>query len=92
MTELNRATETEEPEVEDALAGVTWPSLPSEQPEAARDPAVSAVLDRLGALPETPVSGHSDIYGGLYDELMEALNEDVAGHISAMGDASDEQA
>ncbi len=45
-----------------------------------QDPAVSAVLDRLAAVPQTPVSGHGEVYAGMHDALLEALNEDVAGH------------
>lgn len=43
-----------------------------------QDPAVSAVLDRLAALQQTPVSGHGELYAGMHDALLEALNEDVA--------------
>lgn len=44
-----------------------------------QDPAVSAVLDRLAALRQTPVSEHGEVYAGMHDALLEALNEDVAG-------------
>ena len=44
------------------------------------DPAVSAVLDRLAAVRQMPVSGHGEVYAGMHDALLEALNEDVAGH------------
>ena len=43
------------------------------------DPAVNAVLERLTAVPNTPVSGHGEVYAGMHDALLEALNEDVAG-------------
>jgi hypothetical protein len=45
-----------------------------------QDPAVSAVLDRLAAVRLTPVSGHGELYAGMHDALLEALNEDVASH------------
>jgi hypothetical protein len=89
MTEPNHATATDVAETEEAPAGVSWPSLPSEpatQSSAAQDPAISSLLDRLGALPGMPVSGHGAVYAGLHDDLMEALNEDVTGHDNATGD------
>ncbi len=66
-------------------AEAPWPALPSELASAdpsgklaaVQDPAVSAVLDRLGAVPHTPVSGHGELYAGMHDALLEALNEDV---------------
>ncbi|RKR13956.1 hypothetical protein [Arthrobacter oryzae] len=74
-------------------ADVAWPVLPSQlragdghghQTHGARtpikDPAVSAVLDRLAALQQTPVSGHGELYAGMHDALLEALNEDLASH------------
>lgn len=45
-----------------------------------QDQAVSVVLDRLAALRQTPVSEHGEVYAGMHDALLEALNEDVAGH------------
>ena len=67
-------------------AGVAWPDLPSRgaqgQQAQGQDPAVSAVLDRLSALQQTPVSGHGEVYAGMHDALLEALNEDVAGPAS----------
>jgi hypothetical protein len=50
-----------------------------EQQTHVQDPAVSAVLDRLAALRQTPVSEHGEVYAGMHDALLEALNEDVAG-------------
>ena len=44
-----------------------------------QDPAVSAVLDRLAAVRQAPVSEHGEVYAGIHDALLEALNEDVAG-------------
>jgi hypothetical protein len=96
MTEPNHATATEAPETEEAPAGVSWPSLPSEpatqtsaaQNSLGQDPAVSFLLARLGALPGRPVAGHGEVYAGLHDELLEALNEDVSGHENATGEAS----
>lgn len=92
MTELNHAPEAEEPNEEHAPAGLSWPTLPAgffaERPDAVQDPAITAVLERLGALPGTPVSGHDEVYSRLHEELMEALNEDVTGHSNATRDAS----
>jgi hypothetical protein len=96
MTEPNHATATEAPETEEAPAGVSWPSLPSEpaaqtsaaQNSLGQDPAVSSLLERLDALPSRPVAGHGEVYAGLHDELLEALNEDVSGHENATGEAS----
>jgi hypothetical protein len=96
MTEPNHATATEAPETEEAPAGVSWPPLPSEpaaqtstaQNSLGQDPAVSSLLERLGALPGRPVAGHGEVYAGLHDELLEALNEDVSGHENATGEAS----
>jgi hypothetical protein len=99
MTEPNHATATEAPETEEAPAGVSWPSLPSEpaartsaqtsaQNSLGQDPAVSSLLERLNALPGRPVAGHGEVYAGLHDELLEALNEDVSGHENATGEAS----
>lgn len=51
-----------------------------EHTAAVLDPAVNAVLDRLGAVRQMPVSGHGEVYAGMHDALLEALNEDVAGH------------
>lgn len=63
-------------------AAVPWPELPSALPRVTgpelRDPAVDTLLERLGTLVSTPVSGHSEVYAALHDELLEALNEDVA--------------
>ena len=87
MTELNPETDPAtgtDPETPEAGAG--WPS--SHGGAAASDAAVDALLERLGALPSTPVSQHGGIYGALHDDLMEALNEDVTGQPDAMGDAA----
>jgi hypothetical protein len=32
------------------------------------------------------VSGHGEVFAGLENDLMEALNEDVSGHDNARGD------
>ena len=75
-------------------ADVAWPELPTRQlpaelsghaaaehrAAAVLDPAVNAVLDRLAAVRQTPVSGHGEVYAGMHDALLEALNEDVTGH------------
>ncbi|CAH0149083.1 hypothetical protein SRABI26_00664 [Arthrobacter sp. Bi26] len=51
-----------------------------EQQAHVQDAAVSAVLDRLAAVRQTPVSGHGEVYADMHDALLEALNEDVASH------------
>jgi hypothetical protein len=61
-------------------AGVDWPALQAQGQAHGQDPAVSAVLDRLAAVRLTPVSGHGEVYAGMHDALLEALNEDVASH------------
>ncbi len=38
------------------------------------------MLDRLAALEQAPVSEHGELYAGMHDALLEALNEDVASH------------
>ena len=54
-----------------APARVDWPALPA----SAMDPDVERLLERLGTLPELPVSGHGEVYAGLHHDLREALNE-----------------
>lgn len=98
MTEPNQAPEAEaqEPEAPEPEAAVAWPALPSEQSgdsqdgtqDGTQDAAVDALLERLGALPSTPVSGHGEAYAALHDDLAEALNEDVAGQNNSTGDAA----
>ena len=74
MTEPNRTTETD-PDAPPARA--SWP-LPAEPDGGGRvlsaDPAVTALLDRLGDLPELPVARHGDVYAALHDDLLAALN------------------
>src|SRR6478736_2317561 len=65
MTELNPSTAAQPDSPEHAEARIDWPA-PGGDP-AAGDPAVDALLLRLGDLPELPVA---------------ALNEDVAGQAS----------
>jgi hypothetical protein len=89
----NQAPHQQPAEAPAPPADVAWPELPSQQlpvdlsghtapaqQAAVLDPAVNAVLDRLGAVRQTPVAGHGEIYAGMHDALLEALNEDVAGH------------
>lgn len=83
MTELNPAPEVEaaaEPHgppadtpTGTAEARVDWPALPARA--AGRDLEVEALLERLGTLPELPVSEHGEVYAGLHSDLSEALNE-----------------
>jgi len=80
MTELNPSTDAQ-PESQESAASaearVDWPA-PTGNP-AVGDPAVEALLLRLGDLTELPVADHGEVYAGLHDELAAALNEDVAG-------------
>ena len=95
MTELNHTTETD-PDSGDVQ--VTWPSFPVDSAEAgcapghaeSGDPDVDALLDRLGQLPELPVALHGEVYAGLHDDLLAALNESV--NTTSTGDATNEQA
>ena len=103
MTELNPITGTD-PAGE--AARVTWPVLPAEPGDAAgddpsRDPAVGALLRRLGEVPDLPVARHGEVYALLHDELLAALNETIAvpatgpaaaGPTTSPGDATNEQA
>lgn len=87
MTELNAEADPAigtDPEPPEAEAG--WPSF--QGGAAASDAAVEVLLERLGALPSTPVSQHGGIYGNLHDDLMDALNEDVTGQLNSTGDAA----
>ena len=95
MTELNHVTE---PDPNRGEAQVTWPATPAtpaEPGEAAgnagsRDPTVDEVLDRLNELRDLPVSQHGEVYAGLHDDLLAALNESVS--TTSPGDAANEQA
>jgi hypothetical protein len=91
--ERDQASNEQPAEAPTPAADVAWPELPSQQlpaelsrhaaPEhaaAVLDPAVNAVLDRLAAVRQMAVSAHGEVYAGLHDALLEALNEDVAGH------------
>ena len=92
MTELNHIIE---PDPCRGEAQVTWPAAPAEPEEApahaeSRDPAVDALLDRLTDLRELPVAQHGEVYAGLHDDLLAALNETVT--TTSPGDAANEQA
>ncbi|MCB5292563.1 hypothetical protein [Arthrobacter sp. SO3] len=80
MTEPNHTTGTD---AAGENSQVIWPARPAEPDEAAGnaagDPAVVALLDRLRDLPELPVALHGEVYAGLHDDLLASLNEDVAG-------------
>ncbi|KUM37503.1 hypothetical protein [Arthrobacter sp. EPSL27] len=60
-------------------APANWPEAPAGTAESngTRDSAVDALLDRLGELPELPVARHGEVYAGLHDDLLAALNESV---------------
>ncbi|MGO4492309.1 hypothetical protein AB4Y86_09485 [Arthrobacter sp. 2YAF22_2] len=60
-----------------ADARVDWPTPADDA--AIDDPAIENLLSRLGSLSGLPVSAHGEVYAGLHDGLVEALNEDVAG-------------
>ncbi|MET4097627.1 hypothetical protein [Arthrobacter sp. UYCu712] len=75
-----------DPSTAEAGTRVDWPAFPLET--AAGDSDVDALLGRLGALPGLPVTAHGDVYAGLHDDLMEALNEDVTGHEATAGDTA----
>ena len=95
MTEPNHITA---PDPDRGEAQVTWPAAPAtpaEPEEAAanagsRDPAVDALLDRLTDLQDLPVAHHGEVYAGLHDDLLAALNESVT--TTSPGDAANEQA
>ncbi|MCB5275762.1 hypothetical protein BJG92_03315 [Arthrobacter sp. SO5] len=97
MTELNPAkNHASDTDVETPDSGIDWPALPgsaaAQDPDVGgQDPAVGALMDRLGALPDLPVADHGEVYAGLHEELMGALNHDVtrgtAGHVAAGGSA-----
>ena len=89
MTEPNHTIETDPAGGE---AQVNWPAFPAapdgataDRPDGdpAGDPAVGPLLDRLRDLPELPVALHTEVYSGLHDELLAALNETVAGQPAA---------
>jgi hypothetical protein len=87
MTELNpekQAASGTEPATPDTPGTrIDWPA--SALGAAAQDPAVGALLDRLDTLPGRPVAGHGEVYAGLHQDLMEALNEDLSGQPGAVG-------
>jgi hypothetical protein len=91
MTELNpepnpekQAASGAEPATPDTPdTRIDWPA--SSLGAAAQDPAVGALLERLDALPGRPVAGHGEVYAGLHEDLMEALNEDLSGQPGAVG-------
>ena len=95
MTELNHVTE---PDPNRGEAQVTWPAAPATPAEPgeasanadSRDPAVDALLDRLTELQDLPVAQHGEVYAGLHDDLLAALNESVT--TTSPGDAANEQA
>ena len=95
MTELNHTTETDP---DRGAAQVTWPAVPGDPAEAgyaaghaeSGDQDVDALLDRLGQLSELPVARHGEVYAGLHDDLLAALNESV--NTTSTGDATNEQA
>ncbi|BCW66527.1 hypothetical protein NicSoilB4_12900 [Arthrobacter sp. NicSoilB4] len=95
MTEPNHNTE---PDPDRGEARVTWPATPATLAEAGgaagdaapRDSAVDALLDRLDGLQGLPVEQHGEVYAGLHDDLLAALNEPVS--TTSPGDAANEQA
>ena len=92
MTEPNHVTE---PVPSRGDAQVTWPATPGEPGGAStdagpRDAAIDALLDRLADLQDLPVDQHGEVYAGLHDDLLAALNESVS--TTSPGDAAHEQA
>jgi hypothetical protein len=102
MTEPHHTPGTEPAETEPAetataggAARANWPEAPAGTAEAAgssgtRDSAVDALLDRLAELPELAVARHGEVYAGLHDDLLAALNESVT--TTPPGDTTNEQA
>ncbi|MEO3932781.1 hypothetical protein WMO79_08215 [Micrococcaceae bacterium Sec7.4] len=92
MTEQKHITETDP---DGGEAQVSWPVPAAEPGEAdghvpSTDPEVAALLERLNELPGLPVALHGDVYAGLHDELLAALNE--TGTTTSPRDATHEQA
>ena len=92
MTEPNHITETGANG--DKPRGA-WPALPGAQddssgPATSTDAGVAAVLERLGTLPDLPVAQHGEIYAGLHDDLLTALNEPIS--TTARRESTHEQA
>lgn len=92
MTEQNHITE---PDTDGGQSQVTWPVPAAEPGEAdghvpSTDPEVAALLDRLSELPGLPVVLHGEVYAGLHDELLAALNE--SGTTTSPRDATHGQA
>lgn len=86
MTELNAAPETEPAAKQSpgapagtptgtAEARVDWPALPAVTAGAESDAVVETLLERLEALPALPVAAHGEVYAGLHNDLMEALDD-----------------
>lgn len=87
MTELNPETHPASgTEPETPGCRIDWPASPANA--AAPDPAVEALLERLDALRGLPVAGHGDVYAGLHEDLLEALNEDLSGQTDTGGSAA----
>ena len=97
MTEPNHVTEQDPNRGEAQVTRPAAPAAPAppEPAEASadpgsRDPAVDALLDRLTELRDLPVAQHGEVYAGLHDELLAALNESVT--TTSPGDSANEQA
>ena len=63
-----------------AVSNTAWPELVVSGGDTSDagvgDPAVLAILERVGEVPGLPVSEHPAAYAGLHDALLEALNEE----------------
>lgn len=75
-------TDTPGTDTAGGAAAANWPLAPAgtagtAESNSTRDSAVDALLDRLGELPELPVARHGEVYAGLHDDLLAALNESV---------------
>lgn len=84
-------TDTPGPETAGGAARANWPEAPAAAAgNSTRDSAVDALLDRLADLPELAVARHGEVYAGLHDDLLAALNESVT--TTPPGDTTNEQA
>ncbi len=78
MTEPNNLPDPEPENHEGHILDGPEPARPEIQwPDAAiptGDPLVDKALGILGLVPATPVADHGELYSGLHDSLMEALD------------------
>ena len=53
-----------------------WPDAGPRTGDGSGDAGLSAALSVLGGLPDLPVAEHADVYDGLHEALLEALDAD----------------